>query len=126
MKSTSHRTVGAEASMPEQTFSIGDVAARSGMAPSAIRYYERTGLLPAARRMAGKRAYDESVFRYLALLQLARDAGFSLGETKQLLHGFASPTPARDQWRPLAQSKLAELDEQVERIRQMQVVLDRL
>lgn len=102
---------------------IGEVAARAGCAPSAIRFYERTGLLPPPRRAGGKRLYDRTVFEYLALIQLAQDAGFTIADTKALMHGFAQATPASRRWRVLAEKKLAEIQERIARAQQMQAVL---
>src|SRR3954454_18834711 len=64
---------------------IGVVSARSGMAPSALRYYEEQGLLPAATRTAGgARRYPRTVLRRLAVIPAARNAGVSLPEVRAL------------------------------------------
>src|SRR5687767_4899649 len=54
--------------------SIGEVARRAGVEPSAIRYYESLGLLPEPPRAGGKRRYDASVLDWLSLIALAREA----------------------------------------------------
>jgi MerR family transcriptional regulator, redox-sensitive transcriptional activator SoxR len=105
---------------------IGEVAARAGCATSAVRYYERVGLLPPARRVGGKRVYDRTVFEYLAVIQLAQDAGFTIADTKALMHGFARATPASRRWRVLAAKKLEEIEQRIARAQQMQAVLHRL
>ena len=106
--------------------SIGETARRAGCAPSALRYYERVGLLPPARRQSGKRVYDHTVFEHLALIQLAQDAGFTITDTKKLMHGFERATPASQRWRVLAQRKLDEITQRIARAEQMQEALRRL
>ncbi|MEP7002815.1 MAG: MerR family transcriptional regulator, partial [bacterium] len=56
---------------------IGEVGRRTGLQPSAIRYYERIGLLPKPQRAGGKRRYDASVLEWLSLIALAREGGFT-------------------------------------------------
>ena len=103
--------------------SIGEVARRSGVAPSAIRYYESLGLLPAPPRAGGKRRYDGSVLDWLAVIALARAAGFTMAETRELVGGFALGTPPAQRWRRLATRKLAEVDALVARAERMRAVL---
>jgi MerR family redox-sensitive transcriptional activator SoxR len=107
----------------EQTFSIGDVAARAGVEPSAIRYYESLGLLPRPQRVGGKRRYDSDVLDRLALIGLAKDAGFTMGEIKQLVSETTPTAVPAEKWKLLATRKLAELDESAARIRRMRRVL---
>jgi DNA-binding transcriptional MerR regulator len=57
---------------------IGDVARRAGVRSSAIRFYERSGVLPPARRASGQRRYDKAVVKQLAVVTLAREAGFTI------------------------------------------------
>jgi MerR family transcriptional regulator, redox-sensitive transcriptional activator SoxR len=104
---------------------IGDVARRTGLAQSAIRYYESLGLLPEPARVGGKRRYDESVLGWLALIALARQAGFTMAETRELIDGFEPDTPPDARWQALATRKLAEIDAQVERAARMREVLKR-
>ena len=103
--------------------SIGEVARRSGVAPSAIRYYESLGLLPAPPRAGGKRRYDESVLDWLGVIALAREAGFTMAELRELVRGFEPGTPPARRWRRLAARKLAEVDELVARAERMRTVL---
>ena len=83
---------------------IGEVAERSGIAASALRYYEREGLLPRAARRGGARVYEDSIFDRLALIEVAKAAGFSVAEIKRLLSGFARKTPPGERWRTLAET----------------------
>jgi len=105
---------------------IGEVAERADRAPSAIRYYERAGLLRPPRRESGRRIYDEDVFETLALIDLAQDAGFTVAETRALMHGFDRATPASQRWRTLAEQKLDEIVRHIERAEQMRALLQRL
>lgn len=70
-------------------FSIGEVARRTGVRPSALRYYEEAGILPAPARVGGRRRYDADVIRRVDLLRFAQQAGFTLDEIKTLFHGFS-------------------------------------
>jgi MerR family redox-sensitive transcriptional activator SoxR len=103
---------------------IGEVARRAGIRPSALRYYDRIGLLPALRRVSGRRRYDERAVQALKVVQLAQQAGFTVAEIQTLLHGFAPDTPPPERWRPLAQHKIAELDAQIERAQRMKRTLE--
>lgn len=102
---------------------IGEVARRAGIRPSALRYYERIGLMPAPKRVSGRRRYDESTVQMLKVVQLAQHAGFTVNEIQTLLHGFAPDTPPAVRWHELAHQKLSELEVLTVRIQQMQRVL---
>lgn len=106
-----------------ERLSIGEVGRRAGLAPSAIRYYERLGLLPRPARTGGKRRYDPSVLEWLSLIALAREAGFTMKEIKRLVTGFTPGTPPAARWRELAARKLAEVDAMVARAERMRSVL---
>ena len=103
--------------------SIGQVAARTGLAPSALRYYESEGLIPKAARRNGRRIYDEKILERLALIDLVKSAGFTIAETRALLNGFARKTPPGKRWRALAGQKLAELDERIAEAERMKALL---
>lgn len=89
---------------------IGQLAARVGVATSTIRYYESVGLLPAAARVHGARRYDEESVRLLSALRFAQRAGFSIAESRTLFHGFGAATPPAARWQAVAEQKLSELD----------------
>jgi DNA-binding transcriptional MerR regulator len=96
--------------MGDHYLTIGELAKRTGVATSALRYYEERGLIPAPVRVSGQRRYPEPAVGLVGMILLLRDLGFSLRESKALL---ASRTPAGEGWRSLAQRKLADLDQQI-------------
>ena len=81
-----------------------------GLQPSAIRYYEKIGVLLPGERISGRRRYDATVFYRLAVIQRARQSGFTLEEIRQLFFGFRSETCASKRWQNLSRKKLKELD----------------
>ena len=110
--------------MPQLT--ISHVARQAGFQPSAIRYYERIGLLPHPERTSGQRRYDNTVLYRLALIQRARQLGFTLTETRELFFGFRDVASASERWRKLSRKKLAELDALLDSIKTMRRLLQSL
>jgi MerR family redox-sensitive transcriptional activator SoxR len=106
--------------------SVSEVARQLGLRPSAIRYYERIGILPRAERVSGQRRYDNTVLHRLAVIQRARQTGFTLDEIRQLFFGFRDGTPASKRWHKLSRRKLVELESQLEQIKTMQHLLERM
>jgi MerR family transcriptional regulator, redox-sensitive transcriptional activator SoxR len=102
---------------------IGVVARQAGIATSTIRYYERIGLLPPPQRANGRRRYDAMAAQRLRVIERARQAGFTLRETRELFFGFAVGTHPNARWEALAGGKLAELEARVARLRAMQDLL---
>jgi MerR family redox-sensitive transcriptional activator SoxR len=109
--------------MSMRELSIGEVARRAGLAASALRYYEKAGLLPAPPRRSRQRRYPEAVLGRVYLVQLALDAGFTIRETRTLLAGFSAQTPPAARWRALAARKLEEIDAMMERAQRMKALL---
>lgn len=105
---------------------IAQVARRTGLRVSAIRYYESIGLVPRARRIHGQRVYDSDVYEDIALVQLAQSAGLTLAEVRGLLAAFRNDEPARARWGRVAQTKIAELDERIACAQKMKSVLEGL
>jgi len=96
--------------MGDRHLTIGELAKRTGVATSALRYWEELGLIPAPVRVSGQRRYPESAIWLVGVILLLRDVGVSLRESKALL---ASRADAVDGWRTIAQRKIAVLDEQI-------------
>ena len=105
--------------------SIGEVARRTGLRASAIRYYEKIGLLPKTQRISGQRRYETNVLNYLAVIDVARQAGFRMDEMRQLFHGFGRGIPAFHRWQLLAQRKITEMDDLITRAKKMKLLLQR-
>jgi MerR family redox-sensitive transcriptional activator SoxR len=93
---------------------IGEVAARSGFAASALRYYEREGLITSQRSPGGQRQFHRSVLRRLAFVRAAQSVGLSLEEVRDALATLPdSRTPTRADWARLSSTWRARLDEQI-------------
>jgi MerR family transcriptional regulator, redox-sensitive transcriptional activator SoxR len=107
-----------------EELAIGEVARRAGIRPSALRFYESIGLMPAPKRVSGRRRYDESTVQMLKVVQLAQQAGFTVAEIQTLLHGFTPDTPPAARWQPLAQQKISELDALIVRAQHMKRILE--
>lgn len=99
------------------------MAERAGLRTSALRFYEARGLLPAPERTAGSRRYDPTVLRRLALIEVAKQAGFTLAEVRELLDSFDDAPPASAQWEALAAEKLRQVEETIRGARAMQRLL---
>jgi len=100
---------------------IGELSRRSGISTSAIRFYEQRGLLPRAARLSGRRVFDDRALAQLVVVQLAKDAGFTLAEIRQLVGEFP-----KNRWRRMAEKKLAEIRLASARLETMTVILSRL
>jgi MerR family redox-sensitive transcriptional activator SoxR len=100
---------------PSAALPIGEVARLSGKAPSSIRYYEAIGLLEAPQRLSGRRRYPPTVVRTLAVIETAQRAGLSLEEIRLLLEATPSDRAATERLREVAERKLPELREAIER-----------
>ena len=110
--------------MPQLT--ISEVARQVGLRPSAIRYYERIGILPPAQRISGQRRYDTTVLYRLAVIQWARQVGFTLEEIRQLFFGFRNVTRASERWQKLSRRKLVELDVLMDGIKTVRRLLEKM
>jgi MerR family redox-sensitive transcriptional activator SoxR len=96
------------------------VAARSGMAPSALRYYEAEGLINATRTAGGARRYPRTVLRRLAVIRAGRNVGLSLPEIRAALATLPEDRPptVRD-WARLSAGWRDRLDEQISALTQL-------
>jgi MerR family redox-sensitive transcriptional activator SoxR len=110
--------------MPHLT--ISDVARQVGLQPSAIRYYEQIGILLPAQRISGQRRYDATVLYRLAVVQRARQIGFTLDEIRQLFFGFRNVTRASERWQMLSRRKLVELDSLMDGIKTVRRLLKKM
>ncbi len=90
------------------TLTIGEVARRAGLATSAVRYYERRGLLSADARTSGQRRFSDPTLRRLVFIGMLQDAGLSLDDIGAILN-------AADirEWKAVAAQRLAALDDEI-------------
>lgn len=100
-----------EAVVAAEMLDIGEVVEATGLAPSALRFYERRGLLSSSARNGLRRMYDADVLDRVALIVAARDAGFTVREIAELLGASDEPTV-----RTALAAKAAELDARIDRL----------
>jgi MerR family redox-sensitive transcriptional activator SoxR len=105
---------------------IGELSARAGVNASAIRYYEKMGLLAAPHRVGGQRRYPSDTFDRVLLIRFAGEMGFTLGEIKLFLHGLRDDAPVGPRWKKLAHRKIREVDENIKRSLLLKSLLENL
>lgn len=96
----------------QDLFSISEIAEAAGLQSSALRYYERQGLINSAGRVSGRRHYDATVLQRLAVIALLQEAGFTIAEVGQLL----GPEEGEQNWRAMAEHKIEEIDAHLARV----------
>jgi MerR family transcriptional regulator, redox-sensitive transcriptional activator SoxR len=93
---------------------IGEVASRSGVAPSALRFYEEEGLIASRRTTGNQRRYERPVLRRVALIQAGRAAGIPLERIRAALASLpAHRTPTRRDWERLSRSWREDIDQRI-------------
>ena len=105
---------------------IGEMAEQAGFNASAIRYYEKVGLLSAPYRVGGQRRYSADTFDRLLLIRFMSEIGFTLDETKVSLNGLKSDAPVGPRWKKLAHRKIQEVVENMQRTRRLKSLLEHL
>jgi MerR family transcriptional regulator, redox-sensitive transcriptional activator SoxR len=111
--------------MQDDALTVGEVAERSGFAPSALRYYEREGLVPAERTEGGQRRYARSVLRRLAFIRAARHVGLTLEEIRESLDELPrSRTPTRQDWTRISRLWRERLNAEIEALEALRDGLD--
>jgi len=104
---------------------VGEVAHRSGFAPSALRFYEREGLLDATRTAGGQRRYERHVLRRLAFIRAARNVGLTLDEVAEALATLpGGRTPTKDDWARLSRTWRHRLNDQIAALEKLRDGLD--
>jgi MerR family redox-sensitive transcriptional activator SoxR len=105
--------------------SVSEIATRSGFAPSALRFYEREGLIHATRTTGNQRRYERSVLRRLAFIRAARNVGLTLDEVAAALAELPdSRTPTKADWSRLSRGWRARLDAQITALEKLRDGLD--
>lgn len=101
--------------MAKELLTVGEAADRSGFATSALRYYEREGLLSSERTEGGQRRYPRSVLRRLAFIRAARHVGLTLEEVREALNSLPrSRTPTRADWTRISRLWRDRLNHEIE------------
>jgi MerR family redox-sensitive transcriptional activator SoxR len=96
------------------TLTMGDFAARSGVAPSALRFYEKEGLIRSSRTGGNQRRYERSELRRVAFIKIAQQVGVSLEEIREALAGLPeNRTPTKADWARLSARWRHRLEERI-------------
>jgi MerR family redox-sensitive transcriptional activator SoxR len=99
--------------MPSE-LTIGEVASRSGVAPSALRFYEEEGLIVSRRTTGNQRRYERAVLRRVALIQAGSAAGIPLERIRAALATLpAQRTPTRRDWERLSRGWREDIDRRI-------------
>lgn len=96
--------------MTDAHMTIGEVARWGNVPTSTLRYYESIGILPVPKRVSGQRRYSPDILPILAIIQLAKDATFTLPEIKRLLCEFPQDMSLSERFRQIARDKLTEIE----------------
>ena len=102
----------------DELLDIGEVSARTGLAPSKLRFYEHRGLIESDTRFGLRRQFPPNVLHRIGFILLAQEAGFTLDEIGAL---FAS---RGKEWKRIARRKHAELRERIERLEHVRARLE--
>jgi len=110
----------------DDALSIGAVADRSGIAVSALRFYETHGLIRSSRTGGGQRRYPRDVLRRLAVIGAAQQVGFSLADIAEMLQDVPDDHHVTEaEWQKLAASWRPRIDEQIQVLQRLRDQLDR-
>lgn len=114
-----------EARKPRGALTIGALSQRSGVAPSALRYYEDEGLIHATRTAGGQRRYTRDVLRRVAFIRVAQRVGLTLDEIREALSSLPERrTPTERDWARLARSWRPRLEAQIALLQSLRDRLD--
>lgn len=109
---------------PRQLLTIGELAERTGVAPSALRYYEERGLIRAERNAAGHRRYPRAAARRVAFVVFAQRVGLTLEEIRAELDKLpVDRIPADEDWSRLAEGWRARIDERIAQLERLKAGL---
>ena len=93
---------------------IGELAQRSGLAPSALRFYEQQGLISSVRSAGGQRRYKRSELRRVSFVLAAQRVGVPLADVREMLDGLPrGRTPTKKDWQRLSTRWRRRLDERI-------------
>jgi MerR family redox-sensitive transcriptional activator SoxR len=106
-----------------EELTISEVARRSGVRATTIRYYESISVLPAPRRANGRRRYDPAVLDRLAFIHVAQRLGFTLTEIGLLFEQRETDAPLSERWQAMARAKLADVEGLIRHAREVRQTL---
>jgi MerR family redox-sensitive transcriptional activator SoxR len=107
------------------TLSVGEVAARSGFAPSAVRFYENEGLIRAHRTAGNQRRFERDVLRRLAFISAAQHVGLTLDEIRAAMARLPDDrTPTKKDWTAISRSWRSRLEEEIAALEALRDRLD--
>jgi MerR family redox-sensitive transcriptional activator SoxR len=99
---------------------VGELAARSGVAISALHFYERKGLISSERTIGNQRRYRRDTLRRVALIRIAQRVGIPLAEIETALNELPDArTPTRRDWERLSSRWQNDLDDRIHRLEQL-------
>ncbi|GAB4355151.1 MAG: redox-sensitive transcriptional activator SoxR [Oricola sp.] len=105
---------------------IGELARRTGIAVSAIRYYEQQGLIASERNAGGQRRFLRSDIRRLSFILIAQQFGFTLPQIRAVLDRLPDGrTPTKADWTKISEDFRAELDRKIETLTELRYRLDK-
>ncbi len=111
--------------MASQGLTIGDLAERTGLAVSAIRFYETHGIVQPVRNAGGHRRYGRADIRRLSFAMIAQRLGFSLTEIAgQMAHLPAHKAPTKADWARISQAFRADIDGRIAMLERLRDKLD--
>ena len=111
--------------MPVANLTIGELSARSGVATSALRYYEEQGLIHSERTSGNQRRYRRPTLRRVAFIRAAQRVGLSLEEIAEALATLPEGrTPTKADWARLSREWRPRIDAQIERLERLRAKLD--
>ena len=117
----------AEENVPSKDhwLSIGEIAHRSGVAASALRFYEGQGLITSRRTAGNQRQYQRSTLRRIAFVQAAQRVGLALAEIREALDSLPDDrTPTRSDWSRLSKTWRSRLDDRIRELERLRDDLD--
>lgn len=107
-------------SKPPHTLTIGEVAHRSGVAQTALRFYEQRGLIASTRTSGNQRRYERAVLRRLAFIRAAQRVGLSLEQVTEALSTLPTDhAPTKSDWTRLSRSWRDELDARIDGLQRL-------
>jgi MerR family redox-sensitive transcriptional activator SoxR len=111
--------------VPVANLTIGELSARSGVAPSALRYYEDQGLIRSERTAGNQRRYRRATLRRVAFIRSAQRVGLTLDDIAEALATLPEGrTPTKADWARLSRQWRPRLDAQIERLQRLRAKLD--